>query len=143
MISATNHNRAPAYLLEVTFQTKIGVAGGEELGIDRAVRGVTDGASFADGFMFKHVRTTLRRVALKTAFIGVEQCRAASVNRALVWRMTIRTTHFPLRDGMAVGQVELAAHIEVTLQADILLDPPGGQHRGRAAKIRVRSAARQ
>jgi hypothetical protein len=63
MVSATDHNRASADLLEVTFQTKGGVAGGEELGVDRTVRGVTDRASFAHGFVFEHVRAPLRGVA--------------------------------------------------------------------------------
>jgi hypothetical protein len=34
MVSAADHNRASACLLEVTFEAKVGVAGGEELGVD-------------------------------------------------------------------------------------------------------------
>jgi hypothetical protein len=86
MVGATNRNRAPADLLEVTFETKVGVACGEEFGVNGTVRGVTDRASFADGLVFEHVRATLRGVAPKAAFVGVQQRSAATdVNRSLVW----------------------------------------------------------
>jgi hypothetical protein len=73
MVGATNENRASADPLKVTLKTKVGVAGGEELGVDRAVRSVADRASFADGFVLEHVRTTLRSVTPETAFVGIQQ----------------------------------------------------------------------
>src|SRR5262245_59074330 len=86
MIGATNHDRAPAYSLEMTFETKVGVACCEKLGVDRTVWSVTDRASFADRLVFEDVRATLRGMASEAAFVGVQQRRAAAdVNRALMW----------------------------------------------------------
>ena len=73
MVGAANHNRAPAYPLKMTFETKVGVAGGEELGVDRTVRSVTDRASFADGLVFEDVRATLGGVTSEAGFIGIKQ----------------------------------------------------------------------
>ena len=128
MVGTTNHDRAPADLLEVTFETKVGIAGGEELGVDRTVRGVTDRASFAHGLVFEHVRATLRGVAPEATFVGIQQRRAASaVNRSLVWRVTVHAAELPLWHGMVAGKVELTAHVEVAIKADIFLDPSGRQ----------------
>ena len=101
MVGAADHDRAPADLLEVTFQTKVRIAGGEELGIDRTVWSVTDRAPFAHSLMLEHVRATLGSVASEAGLIGIEQRRAtATVNRAFVRGMAVCAIHFPLRDGM-------------------------------------------
>jgi len=69
VVGTPDHNGAAADALEMTFETKVGIADGEELGVDRTVGGVTDRAAFADGFMFEDVRPTLRLLALP--FMGL------------------------------------------------------------------------
>jgi hypothetical protein len=128
----------------MTFKTKVGVAGGEELGVDRTVRSVTDRASFADGLVFEDVRATLGGVASEAGFIGIKQRHAAAgMNRPLVGGVTLRATHFPLRHRMVAGEVELATHVEVAIKADVFLEPPGREHRMGAAELGVWPTSRQ
>jgi len=56
-------------LLEMTLEAQIGVAGGQQFGVDRAVRGVTGRATFPHGFMLENLRAVLVRVAAETALI--------------------------------------------------------------------------
>jgi hypothetical protein len=124
MIGATNQNRATTDALEVALKTEVGVAHREQFGINGPVGRVTDCTSFAHRLVFEHVRTTLRGVAPEAAFVGIQyRCAAAHVDRALVRGVTVRAIYFPLRNGMMTGKVELAAHVEVAIQADVFLDP--------------------
>ena len=53
--------------LEVTFQAEVVVSGHEQLIIHTAVRIMTSGAPFADGFMLENKRAPLGGVALNTS----------------------------------------------------------------------------
>ena len=123
MIGPANQNRATTDALEVALETEVSVAHREELGIDGPVRCVTDRTSFAHRLVFEHVRATLRGVAPEAAFVRVQyRCAAAHVDRALVRRMAVGAIYFPLRNRMMTGKVDLAAHVEVAIQADVFLD---------------------
>ena len=81
MIGAADQNRTTTHALEVAFETEVGVAHREELGIDRPVGGVTDHTSFAHRLVFEHVRTPLRCMAPEAAFVGVQyRCAAPDVD---------------------------------------------------------------
>jgi hypothetical protein len=106
MVGATNYDCAPTNLLEVTIKTQVGVAGGEEPGVDGSVGRVTDRTPFAHGLVFEYVRAALRGVAPKAGFTRIEQRHAAAgVNRALVWEMTVRAAELPSGAGWWPGRL--------------------------------------
>jgi len=53
MVLSADEKLAPADLLEVAFQTQVGVAFRQQLGIDRAVRGVTGRAALVQGLVLE------------------------------------------------------------------------------------------
>jgi hypothetical protein len=63
VVRSTDENRATANLLEVASQAKVRIANLEHFGVDRAVRGVTGRAAFAQGFVLENVRSALRGMA--------------------------------------------------------------------------------
>ena len=73
-------------LLEVAFKAKVGIAHGEHLGVDAAMGGMADRASFLHCLVFKHVRPALGRVAFKTVFILGKQGGAAAGKHASLVR---------------------------------------------------------
>ena len=103
-------------LLEMAFQTQVHVAFGEHLDVDTAVRGMAGGAAFAQGFVLKNKRSLLGRMALNAIFLLRKQLGAAAgMGDALVGGMALDAIHPALGHGMMIGQIELAAHIHVTL----------------------------
>lgn len=62
VVGAADQEFSALNLLEVTFQTEIGIANTEQLGVDRAVRIMTGGAAFARGIMLEGIGTPLLRV---------------------------------------------------------------------------------
>ena len=78
MIVSANQNLAALHLLEMALHAEVRVPDGEQLGVHCAVSTVTSRATFVHGFVLKHVRTTLSRVALETGFILCAQSGAAS-----------------------------------------------------------------
>ena len=122
VIGSPDEKLAVADLLEMAFQTEVGIANGEELGIDRPVDIVTGDASFAQGVVLKGVRPTFVGVAAEAAFIlGHQRGAAANVNGAFVRRMAGSAGQFAFRHRMMARQAELAAHVEMALEADRFL----------------------
>jgi len=121
MVHAADENRPALDLLEVAFQTKVRIAFGEQFGVDAAVRGMAGGAAFAQGFVLKNKRPLLGGMALDTVFILRKQSGAAgNKSDSLMRRMTFDATHPSFGHGMMIGQIELAAHVQVALVTDIL-----------------------
>ena len=118
VIRPSDQYLASSHPLEMALQAKIGVARRQQLGVDRAMSGVTGRAAFARGFVFENVRPTLGRMAAQTTFIFREQCITAPMNGALVRRMTVRATQFSFGHGMVGRQIELSLNIEVALVAN-------------------------
>ena len=119
VVGAADEKLAPADLLEVAFQTEVGVAHGQQLGIDRAVRSMAGRASLAHGLVLEDERPALGGMAAEAAFVfGEERGAAAGVNGAFVRRMAVGATQFVLGHGMVGGKTELAAHIGVALEAN-------------------------
>ena len=122
VVGTPDEKLAVADLLEMAFQTEVGIANGEELGIDRPVDIVTGDASFAQGVVLKGVRPTFVGVAAEATFILRHQRGAtANVNGAFVRRMAGGAGQFAFRHRMMARQAELAAHVEMALEADRFL----------------------
>ena len=88
VIGSPDEKLAVADLLEMAFQTEVGIANGEELGIDRPVDIVTGDASFAQGVVFEGIGTALVGMAAEAVVIlGKQRGTAANANGAFVRRM--------------------------------------------------------
>lgn len=137
-------NFASADLLEVAFQTQIGVALRQELGIDRAVWRMTDGATLVQSLVLEHEWPALRLMAAKTAFVhGEHRSASANVDRTFVRRMAIGATQFVLRHGMVVGQTKLAAHVGVTLEANRFRRARRTERNPRPEAVKCRASRRE
>ena len=129
MIDVADKNSAGfSLLLEMAVQTERCVARDEHSLVDRAVRRMTDDAALAQRFVFEHERPALRGVTLETGFVSAEKSEATAFERllrigstafdglALVRVMTITAAHLAFEHRMVMRQLELRAHIQVTLK---------------------------
>lgn len=106
--------------LEVASQAQVLVSIAEQFGIHRSMNGVADGAPFAHGLMLEHKRANLLGVALETKIPFLEQGGATDLDRLpLVQIMAIRAGDAPFRHRMMIRQAELAAFVQVTLEANL------------------------
>jgi hypothetical protein len=104
VVRSANEKLAAANLLEVAFQAEVRVANRQQLGVYRTVRRVTDGASFAEGFVFEDIRTALCGMTAKAALVcGSQRGAARPENGAFVRRMAGGATQPPLRHRMMGG----------------------------------------
>ena len=86
IFAADEDGSTRSLLLEVAFEAEVGIAHGQHLGVDAAMGGMADGASFLHCLVFKHVRPALGRVAFKTVFTLGEQGGAAAGKHASLVR---------------------------------------------------------
>ena len=102
--------------LGMTSQTKIGVADGEQLWIDRAMGCMAGGAAFAQCRVFENKRTGLFPVTVGTGFIEARHGQAASRLKDVgsMGIVTLNTIHLALGDGMMFGEVKLGIYLEMT-----------------------------
>src|SRR5208283_1552144 len=141
MIHPADQNRPVLDLLEVAFQTQVRVAFGEQFDIDAAVRGMAGGAAFAHGLVLKDKRSLLGRMALEAVFLLRQQPGAAAgKGDAFVWGMTQGASHPAFGHRMVVGQVELAAHVHVTLVTGFLDCARRFERKTPAQRLRLWSA---
>lgn len=144
MIRAADAELSALHLLKMTFQTEVRVAGGEHLGVDRAVRAMTRRATFVHRFVLENVRAALRRMTIQTRRVLRFQSRAAAeMRRTFVGRMTFRASHFAFRHGMMARQTELPPHIAVTGEANRLDAARVGRGDVRAEVVRHRATRRK
>jgi hypothetical protein len=78
VIGPADEDGSTLNLLKVAFEAKVGIAHGQQPGIDAAMGGMTGGASFTQRLMFEYVRAALGRVACKTVITLGEQDGAAT-----------------------------------------------------------------
>src|ERR1017187_9853953 len=91
------------HLLEMALETKVGIAFGEHLCVDAAVRAVTGDATISRRLVFENIRPALRRMALNAVLLlGEQGGAAASVGNPAVRRMTLHTRHPALGHGMMI-----------------------------------------
>ncbi len=70
--------------------------------------------------MFKHKWPGLCRVTTRAGLLLAGESRATAANRtSLVRLVTVRATHLAFDHRMMRGKIELAARVEMTLEADI------------------------
>ena len=107
-------------LLEVTLQTEVGVAGLEHLRVHGAVRIVAGDAAFAGGFVLEDVGAGLGSVTFDATAVDAVKLRSAFGDRSTLVRVvTVTATHLAVHHGMAEGEIEFAALIQVTLEAGL------------------------
>ena len=142
MVGTANKKLAAAGLLDkMAFQTEVRVAVDQQLGIDRAVRVMTGGATFAHSFMFEHKRALLRGMTTQAHFIFREQrSAAAGQNGTFVRVMAVGTGHPAFGHRMMIGQVELPAHVGVAGVSDRFLRARRLHREVRAVTARLRAA---
>ena len=115
----------------MALQTKRLVALVQHPLVDRAVGRVTNGAAFANRFVFVNERSALRGMTLETGVVRAHErdaaafdellqtCAAAFDRFAFVWIVAIRAAHFAFEHGMMVRQLKLRTQIQVTLKTGV------------------------
>ena len=120
MIGTTDDNARGGLLLEVAAEAKVGIACDEHLFVHRAVGIMAGGAALADGLMLEDKWAALDGVAFATGIVLREQrSSTAADSRAFVGIVAITATDFAIQHRMAVGELELAFFIEMTLKAGV------------------------
>ena len=105
--------------LEMTFQTKIGVTRHQHLRVHRAMRFVTGRAAFAHGLVLENKRPALHRVALEAGFVFRGDGSAAADDRRAAMRIVaVHTSDLARFERMAIGQAELPALVQMTIETD-------------------------
>ena len=121
VVAPTNENHSRSgLLLEVALETKRVVSLHQHFLIHRAVNRVAGRAAFAHRFMLENKRPALRRVTFR-AGVGLRQVRErpAASCVAFVRIVAITATHLPFQHRMVIGEVELPALVEVTLETGL------------------------
>lgn len=104
-------------LLEVTFETEIGVAFSEQARIHGAVNFMAGGASLPHGLMLEDKGTFLSGVALRASVMFHRQSRAAGNDGgSFVGIMTIAAADLSFQHRMVRRKIELASFIEMALK---------------------------
>ena len=65
VVRTTDQQPATGDLLEVAFETQVGIAHGQQLGVNSPMRAVANGAPFAQGLMLEDIGPALGRVKLR------------------------------------------------------------------------------
>ena len=104
--------------LQVALEAKIVVALDEELVVDRPVRLVAGGASFAQGFVFENERATLFAMTLRAGFVEARHGEAAGgLHDVVAVRVvTIHAVHLAFDDWMMLREAEFRMDVEMTLK---------------------------
>lgn len=121
MIATADHDHTGGgLLLEVTLQAEVRVPRLEHLVVHRTVRAVARDAALAGGLVFEHIRAGLGGMALDaTGVDAVEFGPALSDGGSGMGIVAIAAAHLAGHDGVAEGQAELAALVQVTLEARV------------------------
>jgi hypothetical protein len=106
----------------VAFQAKVIVAFNEQFGVDGAVGIVTNGAAFAESFVFKNVGAGLLAMTLSAGFIEATHGEAARgfLDIAAVRIVTLDAIHFAFDDRVMLRESEFCVRLEMTIET------PGG-----------------
>jgi len=102
--------------LGMTAQTKVGIADGEQLRIDRAMGCVAGGATLAQCRVFENERSGLFPVTVGTGFIearhGQPTGRLKDVSS--MWVVALNTIHLALGHRVVFRQMKLCVYLEMT-----------------------------
>jgi len=120
MVCLTDENLAGSLVLHlgVALQAKIRVALRQHLPIDRAVRFMTDRATFPQRLMFEYERACLIPMAVSAVLVhsshGQSACRFEDVGAVGI--MALHAVHPAFEDGMMLRQIELSSRVQVALK---------------------------
>ena len=115
VIGPADQDGAAFDLLKMAFEAKVGIAHGQQFGVDATMRRVTGGAAFVQRLVFEHIRAALCLMALEAILFLRKHLRAAAgMSDALVRRMTENASHPAFGHGMMAGQFKLTANVQVT-----------------------------
>jgi hypothetical protein len=153
VIDIADQNRIVHRLpLEVALKTKCLVAFLEQSLVDRAMRRMASGTTFADCFVFINKRAALRGVTLKANIVLAQKrqpatqdmlshaCAPTFHGAALVDLVTIRTIHLPFQNRVAMRELKLRANVQVTLEARLRRAPRIDDQVRRAAALRMQTS---
>ena len=129
ILPADQNFAADGLLLEMAFQAQHMIAFRQHPRIDRTVRSMASRASLAHRFMLEHKRAALRDVTFAASvLLGAERRAATDHRRSLMRIVTIGATDSSTHRNrvavssfehrMAVGQAELRALVEMTLETN-------------------------
>ncbi len=123
MVDAAHHQTgaAPRQLhLEMTLEAERLVPFRQQFVIDRSMHSMTRGAAFPNRFMLENKRAALGNMAFATNLkLGGEARSAMGYGRAFMRIVAIGTADPAFQHRMVIGQVELAALVQVTIKADL------------------------
>lgn len=110
--------RCRSLVLCVTTEAEIGVANHQHLGVDRAMRVMTDGAAFPQGRVFENERPGLIAVALGASFVqpGHGETMRRFHDVLAVRIVTLNAVHFAFNYRMMLRQVEFRIDLNVALK---------------------------
>lgn len=119
VIGLSNEDTAVLLDLGVALQAEVQVALDHELRVERTVRLMAGGASFAHGFMLEHKWASLIAVTIGAAFVqsGHGQSAGRLPNIVAVGIMTVAATHAAFEHRMVLRQIELRMRRQMTLEA--------------------------
>src|SRR5579859_1709626 len=108
VVRAADEQPPAAGLLEMAFQTKVGITFRQHFRVYRAVGGMADRATFARRLVFERVGSALGGVTAETALVLAHQRSAATeIHRTFMGRVAIGAAHLPLRNGVVARQRKL------------------------------------
>jgi hypothetical protein len=114
--AVTLHGR----MLEVTSQAEVGVTSDEHLLIHRPVRVVADRAAFEHGIVLEEEGALLRGMALRARLVLVlEVCPCVYDDMASMRIMAVTARYVTVEDLMRMREMELAAFVEMALEAGL------------------------
>ena len=120
---AADDDRTVAFhrgVLEVAPQTEIGVPGDQHFLIHRAVRVMADGAAFEHGIVLEEEGAFLRGMALRARLVLVlEVCPCVDDDMAAMRIMAVTARYVTVEDLMRMREMELAAFVEMALEAGL------------------------
>jgi hypothetical protein len=113
-----NEKFGPALDLGMAFQTKVGIRLDQQFAVYRAMRLVTNDATFPQGLVFEDVRPGFFTVALGAAFVVTRHGQAARrfENIRAMRIVALRTVHPALDKRMVLRQVEFGLGFQVALK---------------------------
>jgi hypothetical protein len=123
VVDIADEDRAAGHRLNLgmTPQTKIHIPLSQQLGVDRPMRAVADGAPFTQGRMFKHKRPSLRAMALAAGVVLT--CHRQAAGRfedvAAMRIMALVAAHLFLQQWMVLWQVKFCFGGTVAFKAGI------------------------
>ncbi|MDB6110497.1 MAG: hypothetical protein JWR69_2247 [Pedosphaera sp.] len=102
--------------LGMAFEAEIGIPLDEHLGVDRTMRVMADGATFAHGLMFENKATGLIPMTSRAVLVQAGHGQTAGGLHDIhpVGIVTLHTVHLPFQDRMMLGQMERGLYFEMT-----------------------------